>query len=380
MLQGKCLICDETITDANDSEEHIILQAIGGRLSVKGFICRNDNNKTGTEWDAVFVDQVNPLCLLLSIKRQDGKNPGTEPFETVSGEKMLIRGNRNMVYQKPEIKIFKEGDTEKLSIRANSVAEAREVLNGMKRKYPKIDVEKALNEMEDKRVYPNDPLKKSLSIGGPEAGRSMIKSLLAFAHKHGIDARDCPQAFNYLRDESAKPCYGYYYLSDLIENRPAQNVFHAVGISGNKSTGLLLGYLEYFSCWRIVACLSENYIGPDIHEMHAIDPINGAKIDLQFSLPFTLRDLGDIYENKMIPDGAMVKAMNLPMTIAVETGRKQAFENAVDYAYEQALKITGFKAGDEMTPEKAWQLSRLIAENFMPYVQANYTFNSRRAG
>jgi hypothetical protein len=378
MMQDKCLICDVVITDTNDSEEHIILQAIGGRLSVSGFICRNDNNKTGTEWDAVLAEALNPFSLLLSIKRQDGKKPGTELFDTLSGQKMLIRSDRSMAYQKPEINIVKEGDIKKLSIRANSVAEARQILTGMKRKYPKIDVEKALSEMQNTRIYSNDPIKKSLSIGGPAAGRSMIKSLLAFAHKLSIDARDCPLAFDYIRNEEAKSCYGYYYQSDLINNRPEQNIFHCVGISGSKSTGLLLGYLEYFSGWRVVSCLSENYTGPDIHEMHAIDPVRGKTIDLQFSLPFSKSDLEAIYDYKKIPDGAMEEALGLPMSMIVETGREVAFEEATNYAYDQALKTAGLKPGDELSPEKKWELSRLIAENFMPFVKANYTFTNRR--
>jgi hypothetical protein len=48
ILVPSCAICDEPITAERESREHAIPAAIGGRLKVKGFICRRCNSDSGS--------------------------------------------------------------------------------------------------------------------------------------------------------------------------------------------------------------------------------------------------------------------------------------------------------------------------------------------
>ena len=48
----QCALCGEPFADGDDSREHIIPNAIGGRKKIAGFLCRNCNSKTGKEWDS----------------------------------------------------------------------------------------------------------------------------------------------------------------------------------------------------------------------------------------------------------------------------------------------------------------------------------------
>lgn len=48
----ECALCNSNITDKNDSNEHLIPNAIGGRKKITGFICSNCNSKSGEFWDA----------------------------------------------------------------------------------------------------------------------------------------------------------------------------------------------------------------------------------------------------------------------------------------------------------------------------------------
>ena len=62
-----CVICDDIISTENDSEEHVLTEAIGGRLTVKGFICRRCNNRAGHTWDAQLASQLHPLSLIFGV-------------------------------------------------------------------------------------------------------------------------------------------------------------------------------------------------------------------------------------------------------------------------------------------------------------------------
>ena len=55
---SKCWLCKCPINEGNTTKEHIIPNAIGGRRTVKGVLCRTCNSTTGERWDAELVKQL----------------------------------------------------------------------------------------------------------------------------------------------------------------------------------------------------------------------------------------------------------------------------------------------------------------------------------
>src|ERR1700728_5279654 len=94
------VICGGPITSENDSDEHVILEAIGGRLTVKGFDCRRCNNESGGTWDAKLASQLLPLSLLFGVDRQRGSTPGL-PIVTTAGEELVILPDGGFTLTKP---------------------------------------------------------------------------------------------------------------------------------------------------------------------------------------------------------------------------------------------------------------------------------------
>ena len=84
-----CALCDAEITKNNDTREHLIPNAIGGRKKVKGFICNSCNNKSGAEWDADLANKLNPLSLFFRIQREQGEVP-PQSFSTTGGEEYTL--------------------------------------------------------------------------------------------------------------------------------------------------------------------------------------------------------------------------------------------------------------------------------------------------
>lgn len=56
--QQQCALCQDTLTSSNSASEHIIPNAIGGRRSVRGFVCTAYNNSAGATWDAALAQQL----------------------------------------------------------------------------------------------------------------------------------------------------------------------------------------------------------------------------------------------------------------------------------------------------------------------------------
>jgi HNH endonuclease len=339
-----CMLCEVSITATNDSAEHIIQNAIGGRRTANGIICKSCNSTTGQTWDAELAAQLNGLCHFFDIKRDRNVIPA-ETVTTTAGEtfKMLPGGGFALV--KPDIKTEQINGETRIGLRLRSKREARKMLEGYKRKYPKLDVDAELAKASAGTSYPEGMIQIPIQIGGELSGRAIVKSALALAHDSGIRAASCEQALRYLRDSEALACFGYVSARDLVVDRPKGIPFHCVAVSGNPETGLLLGYVEYFGFLRAVVCLSEAYSGAHIMESYAIDPTTGKKLDVVVQFDFTRSDIPAIYDYQFCDHRAVVEAANAVIGPALARRNARDLQKVTAEAARYAFENCGAKPG-----------------------------------
>ncbi len=375
-LDSNCAICDETITAENDSREHVISEAIGGRLKVKGFICKRCNNAAGRTWDAKLAAQLHPLSLMFGVNRQRGSTPGL-PITTTAGEELMLRPEGGFGPVKPSFAEEKTPEGITIQITARSMEEARQMLAGVKRKYPNTDIDRILADAQISTAYPQGMVHHRLEFGGEVSGRSIVKSVLAIAHRAGVPTDTCGDALNYLRDSAAAPCFGYYHATDLLYNRPAEVPLHCVGVEANPDTGLILGYAEYFGVQRIVVCLGRNYSGDRAQACYAIDPRTGKELDLSVRLGFTEAEIEAIYDYKMAPYGAIHEAFANVMPAAMKRQFEAEMDRVTGDATEYALANCGAKPGEMLTEEHLKRLSGLMMEKLTPFLLHNLVRQNR---
>ncbi len=77
------------LSNSNCSDEHILLQALGGQLKVKDFICKKCNDASGSNWDSKLVKQLESFVVLLQVNRENKKEK-RKVFNTDSGKKLEI--------------------------------------------------------------------------------------------------------------------------------------------------------------------------------------------------------------------------------------------------------------------------------------------------
>jgi hypothetical protein len=225
---ASCALCDTPLTAKNDSREHIILNALGGRRTVSGFICMPCNNNSGHTWDAALAKQLNPFSLLFHICRQGGKVPPAQIFLTVSGRAIRVEYD-GLTLPKPSIVKTPNAAGIGLQVATRTMTEARDILTGLKRKHPEIDIEAELAAASSSYSYLTEPITMNVAIGGPNAGRSIVKSAFALAVANGVEATACDEARRYL-DSGQDGCFGYFNEVDLIEARPPSTVVHCVAV------------------------------------------------------------------------------------------------------------------------------------------------------
>ncbi len=360
----KCTLCDCEITPTTDSREHIIPQSIGGRLKVKGFICKCCNNKTGDSWDASLATQLNFFNLLYGTNRENGDAP-TQRVEIIGRGEHIFRADGNYDIHKPVYTVTENGSISQLSIQAKNHKQLKQQLARAKKQFPKLDVDQAFNQAKAEYDFSPKIIKTNFeSIDDQKSGRSIIKSCLALAAYHGIKPQSCSTGFNYLRNPEAKPCFGYFYERDLILNRPPDKVFHCVAITGNNETRQILGYVEYF-VHRIVVVLSDNYEGQNFCHVYAIDPISANDMKVEINLILSDKDIEDIYNQNQLDDDSINKAFEQIMPIILANDNRKKNERIFDIAFKYALDNCGVKKDEFLTREHIKEFYQLFAEKYI---------------
>jgi hypothetical protein len=91
----RCALCEAEFDTENESAEHLIPNAIGGRRKVMRFICRECNSSAGETWDAEVARQLLWLSLMVSVSRERGQLPSLKVI-TTADERLTIRSDGSL--------------------------------------------------------------------------------------------------------------------------------------------------------------------------------------------------------------------------------------------------------------------------------------------
>lgn len=340
-----CALCEKQLIPENSSDEHVVLNAFGGRKRVHGFLCRDCNSESGATWDAALINQLAPLTQFLGIKRQRGEPP-TQTYVTATGREVSIEASGRMTNAKPKFNARTEGGTVRLSISARSRQELKRILRQAQRKYPKLTndlIEKSVADANDSARFLVEPIGIPISFGGHMAGRSLVKAATALAVSSGVKPGDCELAINYLRGDDQAPCFNYYYQrdGDVIVNRPTGIPFNCVHVRGNSSDQSLAAYVEYFGFLRTLMCLSESWNGHDFESTYAFDPLTGEGLQIAVDVNLSSAEIKSAVANGVIDDIAYRNAVDFIASICYRRSYDRALQIECKYAAEIISEAIG---------------------------------------
>jgi len=365
----KCALCPDTLSAKNKTKEHIIPNAIGGRKKAFGFICNGCNNKLGENWDADLAKQLNWFCLAVGINRERGESP-KQIVQTIEGDKYWWLNDGSFTPEKSSYSEEDLGGKIKINLKAKTIEEAKQRLKGIARKYPKFDVEKALTELEVITNYLDSPLHVSLSLGGPNAGRSLVKTAFAFASECGVPHAQCEKALEYLLNPEAEAFpFGFAYLSDLVEGRPKDRIFHCVSLHGDPKKKRLWSYIEYFGIFRIVVLLSERYAGPFRNEIYTIDPVDGGRVAVRVNPQISEEEFSALMNGEGFDQEKHKAAADYALPIILNRSTSRSLERSVKEGFDHAAKQLGIKENEIIPKEKAAEFTGFMMEKISPCLE-----------
>lgn len=138
---SNCYICGVELNGKNESGEHVILNALGGRYKSKKLLCKNCNNSIGSDCDAALANQYHFLTNILELDLERGK-PRAVTMEANDGLEYKIKSGETPELAHPIVET--ESGNEEISIIARNKDELKKILENLKEKKFEIDIEKSL--------------------------------------------------------------------------------------------------------------------------------------------------------------------------------------------------------------------------------------------
>ena len=312
MKYPQCALCNTVISHVNDSGEHIIPQAIGGRREVHRFLCQDCNKGRCHKWDQTLARQFAEICLCLSIRRQRPLPSVT--VDTADGKQLLLNPDGSTATLKTALQPKITANTVELSQVPPHLLKGQIKSIKKKHRIERLNIEEGFD-------FQSHIYSLKWNIGGADTCRSIMKTAMALAVYAGVDAGECNVAQQFLRD-SAVPCsscLGLLYSEehDVVAKRSVP-VLHCVAVSGNPRTRQLIGYVEYFSAFRMVAVVSDRYYGRAFKKSYAIDPLSGTELNVDVVADFTPQEIQHILNDEYYDESVRYNVVSRLAAIATD--------------------------------------------------------------
>ena len=241
------------------------------------------------------------------------------------------------------------------------------MLEGFKRKYPQLDVDEALNSIDESGTYSSDPY--AIDFGGSsDVDRSIVKSAVALACEAGLTPRDCDLAIEYLRNEEKDyddNGLWHYYQRDLVKKREIGLPLHCVYITGTPRSSLLLAYVEYYGVVRRVICLSKGYEKRTFSRVYSVNPVSGKEIsDVEIQLDASVFNVVVTQTPEELVAG-LTKALNQVMASGMRLSRSRAIARIC------VERVDGYceRRNLVMTKDDRQNLVEEVAHSLVPLIE-----------
>jgi hypothetical protein len=254
--------------------EHIIPNALGGRLKTRTILCSGCNGKLNKEVDAPFCQQMGFVVNRLNIKREKGAPPVIKARLVDSGDPIHIESDGTAFAPRTSIKKVQSGYT--IECDQKNIHNAKETL---KRKVPKLQfsqVEPFESDVE---------FRLESNFGGPSCYRAITKIAVQYFLHRGGSSKSLNEAISFVKNGGKNFFVILYYPTrDVLPQRPAKQITHVVTVRGDPVQKLLYAYVELFTAFRFLVSLSGNYDGNPWSDSYCFDLQQGKEIktDTQF--------------------------------------------------------------------------------------------------
>ncbi|MBK5935094.1 HNH endonuclease [Rhodovulum imhoffii] len=376
-----CILCQVTAPDPR-KPEHILLNALGGRLTTTKALCATCNNIMGAGPDKDLADSVAPLRNIANFRSGSGKAPPSIPrveadgivYDLAPGGKPVLR---------PSSPLFIEDGHEGVNVKISARDEAHleQLLRGAAGKLglPESAHDAFIKDAKQRatRVTGFAPrAEHGIQFGSEGSQRSMMKACLVLwnelvgneelSHPRYTTSREFVRSGTDIEEDSHTPltCIHTRKLLELPNGYGANPNYIWVG---SDATGKVLGY---FRLYNAVGWLFE--LASD-----------GAPVSRSISLisnPFQPSEHRLLTDDNSLVDFRVFEAIGAADTKSNFDETRQALSELLRQAhsmswdrttkelFDEAIDATGLQDGDILDEQRLKDISSAIAYRFSHFL------------
>ena len=265
-----CYCCKIELSNENSSEEHILLNAIGGKLKSKKLLCKTCNSEFGKNFDSTLSQQFLFLSSFLNIDRERGEHPILKGATTQNGEEIHLLSGGKPYYSKPVVETITNENEVVINIKARNTKELNQIANGLNRKYPQVSAEDIISKAIHKTGYLNEPIKINQKIGGEKALNGILKIAINYFVYVSNEFESLISIIEILKKETKNELCKHFY-SEKLYKKESKEICHLIHIESNKYRKNIVAYIELFSSYSFIILLNDNYSGQKVKSTYCYD-------------------------------------------------------------------------------------------------------------
>lgn len=361
----KCYLCDSVLSADNVSKEHILLNSIGGRLKSNKLLCKDCNSKFGHNADSELASQLSFLSGFLQVKRDKGEHPIIKGGKTENGEEYHLKDGTKPIMAKPKFDKYEVNGEVKYHIAARNERELIDILTGLRKKHPELDIEAAKQHFNWREEYLDEPISYNTTIGGDLAFKSIVKTAINYYIHTQQDIEQVKHLFDYLKDKVELKIGKHFYPEKPIYKKESNEIVHLIHLVGNKHTKLLYCYIEFFSAYSFLVVLSDNYTNKNFSSTYCFDIFKGQEIQKEVKLKLDREKVDEIYKLTKDDFLTITNKLDRVMRIAMKMQADKEISNIIHKSVERVFQ----KHKDEklVTEQMISELSNDLAHSYVKF-------------
>ncbi|WP_298903820.1 HNH endonuclease [uncultured Psychroserpens sp.] len=362
----KCYICTNEINDKNETDEHIIINAIGGRLKSKKLLCSECNSDFGENADSALAKQLNSLSNMLMVSRHRGAAQPIIGDDPKTGKKYYLEVGGEPKLFKPEITKKKNGDNEEISVTARTEKELRQILSGLAKKQPKFDLDEAMKSAEWQNKKLTEPLHFQNTIGGKDVFRAVTKTAMNYYMYCGGNRSQIEYLISYIKGETEQDIVWMHYVDSLYP-LAEDKCYHILYLIGNPKERILYCYVEFFSTHKYLVLLNKEYDGRDLKQEYYFDITDVKEESLKIEMNYDRKTLLGFFKDK---DDKLFSRVKEAFDHSIQLGLKRQDDNRRGNILERAIQnsLGKYPEGIPITEKMRKECVDEIVKDILPYL------------
>ncbi|MFT4108811.1 HNH endonuclease [Propionicimonas sp.] len=282
----KCRLCNSDLTSSNDSEAHIIPNALGGRLKPKGILCKNCNTMLDNLADNALIKAFGDWPTVLNIPRDRGRNP-PKILETRNGKIVRVEphGSITRVDVLYDVAPTEEGYS--VEIGAGDMKTVRQLLKRAAKQFPQLDPSIAEQHAKTVGIKDDDELKLLLDFSPQATFGGIITAIWLFLIlKTGRAFMDHARLASVIKEMRSHGGTFRYFVNGLPGLQgPDVPLNHKIVVRSVPSTGELIAYVEILGVLKVGGIFAKSFVPcMALEQIYAYDILGRQDVSGSFSV------------------------------------------------------------------------------------------------